>query len=173
MNYNYINLKNTGDLIKGVILRKLILHKDQTGTLVETMREDWPDVAGSGMSFKMQYISQTPPGIARDEDKWHVHKFQSDRFICISGKIVTAVYDPRKNSTTQGMLNLFEMSPALDDEMYMLVIPQETYHGFIAISKVAAMLANFPTQLYNPNDEGRIDNNGELSWKKVREDFGV
>lgn len=173
MNYNYINLKNKENLIDGVIMRKLILHNDPTGSLVETLREDWQDVIGADMPFKMQYISQTPPGIARDEDKWHVHKFQKDRFVCLFGKIATAIYDPREGSPTKGKLNLFTMSPEIDDEMYMLVIPEQTHHGFISLGKTPAILANFPTQLYNPEDEGRIGHTDELDWKKVREDFGV
>lgn len=173
MNYNYINLTNQQNLIDGVILRKLILHQDPTGSLVETLREDWADVIGADMPFKMQYISKTPPGIARDEDKWHVHKFQKDRFLCVSGRLVTAVYDPRENSPTKGKLNLFSMGPDNDEEMFMVVIPQNTYHGFVSIGKTPAILANFPTQLYNPEDEGRIDHNGELDWDKVRKDFSV
>lgn len=173
MNYSYITLNNTNGLIDGVILRKLTVHKDTTGMLVETLRENWDDVLNTTMPFKMQYISQTPPGIARDEDQWHVHKNQKDRFVCISGRIVTAVYDPRKNLKSCGRLNLFTMGPENEDEMYMVVIPEETYHGFIAISHKPALLANFPTQIYNPEDEGRVDNQDQFNWNKIREDFGI
>ncbi len=172
MNYSYFNLKSTEQLIEGVILRKLTLHKDPTGTLVETLREDWKDVLTSEMPFKMQYISQTPPSVARDENKWHVHRYQKDRFICVSGRIVTAVFDPREGSVTKSKLNLFTMGPENEDEMYMVIIPEETYHGFVVISKTPAMLANFPTKLYNPHDEGRVNHDNELNWNKVREDFG-
>lgn len=173
MNYSYINLDNQQDLIDGVILRKLTVHSDPTGSLVETLRDEWTDVVGADKPFKMQYVSQTPVGIARDEDKWHVHKSQKDRFICLYGKIVTAIYDPREQSKTSGKLNLFSMDPSVENEMYMVVIPEETYHGFISIGKTPAILANFPTQIYNPQDEGRVDHKGELDWNKVREDFGI
>lgn len=170
MNYNYLNLNNQKDLIEGVILRKLILHKDESGSLVETLRLDWHDVYGDG--FVMQYLSVTPAGLARDEDKWHVHKNQKDRFICVSGRLITAIYDPRDNSPTHQKLNLFVMGPQKEEEMYIVVIPQETYHGFIVISKEPGYLLNFPTQLYDPQDEGRIENK-EFIWQKVREDFNV
>ncbi len=171
MNYKYIDLKNNSDLVEGVVMRKLALHKDETGNLVETLREDWNDVYKN--DFKMQYISTTPSTIARDENKWHAHKFQKDRFICISGRIVTAVFDPREGSNTKGKLNLFVMGPQKEDEMYMVIIPEHTYHGFMVISKASGLLLNFPTQLYNPQDEGRIDHNKELSWQKVRADFDL
>lgn len=171
MNYQYIDLNNQQDLIDGVVLRKLIVHKDASGSLVETLRSDWPDVYNlKDLNFAMQYMSTTPPGVARDEDKWHVHKNQKDRFICVSGRIVTAIFDPRENSKTRGKLNLFVMSPEKEEEMYMVVIPEETYHSFMVISKVPGYLLNFPTQLYNQNDEGRVPKK-ELSWQKVREDF--
>lgn len=171
MNYEYINLKNDMNLIKGVVIKKLTIHKDASGSLVETLREDWDDVYHN--DFKMQYMSTTPSSVARDEDTWHVHKFQKDRFICLSGRIVTAVYDPRDNSSTKGKLNLFTIGPENDDEMFMIVIPENTYHGFIVVSAEPGHLINFPTQLYNPQDEGRIDHQNELNWKKVREDFGL
>ena len=172
-NYKYLNLNNLDNLIEGVIVHKLTVYKDESGSLVETLRHDWDDVYNtSDLSFAMQYMSKTPSGLARDEDKWHVHKFQKDRFICASGRIVTAIFDPRVTSNTKDNLNLFVMSPEKEEEMYMVVIPENTYHGFMVISKEPGYLLNFPTQLYNPEDEGRVENK-QFSWQKVREDFAL
>ena len=170
MNYQYLTFSNQKDLIEGIILRRLVIHEDPTGTLVETLRTDWQDVFGQQMPFSMQYLSVTPSGIARDEDKWHVHKYQEDRFICIKGRIVVAVYDPREKSKTKNNLNLFLMGPEKDEEMFMIIIPRETYHGFMVASKESGYLLNFPTKLYNPEDEGRVTN-VHLKWQKVRENF--
>ena len=173
MNHQYITLNNQKDLIDGVILRKLTIHKDPTGSLVETLRSDWQDVFNTkDLPFSMQYLSVTPSGIIRDEDKWHAHKFQKDRFICISGRIMTAIYDPRENSKTKDQLNLFLMGPAKDEEMFMVVIQEYTYHGFMVVSKEAGYLLNFPTKLYNLEDEGRVENS-HLNWQKVKNDFGI
>lgn len=171
MNFKYINLSNQSNLVEGVILRKLIVHKDKTGSLVETLRSDWNDVFSEGdLPFAMQYMSITPGGAIRDKDKWHVHKFQKDRFICSSGRLVTAIYDPRKDSSTFGKLNLFLMGPENEKEMYLLVIPEQTFHGFMIVSKEPGYLLNFPTKLYNLDDEGRTANK-ELDWEKVAADF--
>ena len=171
MNYQYLNLASQQDLVHGVVIRKLVLHKDESGSLVETLRDDWDDVFNKNdKRFAMQYMSTTPPGIARDEDRWHVHQFQKDRFICVSGRIVTAVYDSRKTSKTYQKLNLFVMGPDREEEMYMVVIPEKTYHGFMVISQTPGILLNFPTRLYNPKDEGRVKNE-IFSWQKVRDDF--
>lgn len=174
MKYTYKNLNNLEEVIEGVVVRELKIFKDATGILFETLRTDWNDVYGDiNAPFAMQYMSQTPPGLARDEDEWHVHQKQKDRFICTSGKIVTAIYDPREGSKTKGMLNLFEMSPEKEEEMYMIVIPEKTYHGFMVVSPITGLLLNFPTQLYTGEDEGRVKHAGEFSWQDVRNDFGI
>ena len=173
MNYQYITLPNQQGLIEDVILRKLIIHKDESGTLVETLRRDWQDVFDGGkLDFSMQYLSITPSGFIRDEDKWHVHKKQKDRFVCVSGKIVTALYDPRKGSKTKGLTNLFLMGPEKQEEMFMVVIPEDVYHGFMVVSKEPGYLLNFPTQLYTGEDEGRVKNS-QLDWRQVANDFGL
>lgn len=171
MNYTYLTLSNQNDLIDGVILRQLVLHKDPTGILVETLRTDWLDVLNKDLPFAMQYLSQTPPGMARDENKWHVHKNQEDRFVCVSGRIVTALYDKR-DTKTKDQLNLFVIGPQIEEEMYLVVIPKDVYHGFMVISQSPGILLNFPTQLYNPQDEGRVENT-QFKWQSVREDFNL
>lgn len=173
MNYQYLNLNNQKDLIEGTIIRKLLEHSDPTGSLTETMRTDWPNVFDDkNLPFAMQYLSITPPKIARDEHEWHVHKNQVDRFICVRGRIATALFDPRPGSKTRSQLNLFLMGPGKEEEMYLIVIPKEVYHGFMVVSLDPGYLLNFPTQLYNPKDEGRIAH-VDFSWQKVREDLGI
>jgi dTDP-4-dehydrorhamnose 3,5-epimerase len=174
MKHSYLNLNNLEDVIEGVVVHKLKVFKDQSGSLFETLRTDWDDVyKGIDAPFAMQYMSKTPSGLARDEDEWHVHQKQKDRFICASGSIIAAVYDPREGSKTKGKLNLFVMSPEKEEEMYMVVIPERTLHGFMVVSKEQGMLLNFPTQLYSGEDEGRVKHAGEFNWQDVRDDFGI
>lgn len=174
MKHSYLNLNNLEDVIEGVVVRKLKVFKDESGILFETLRVDWNDVYGDiNAPFAMQYMSKTPAGLARDEDQWHVHKHQKDRFICASGRIVTAVFDPREDSATKGRLNLFTQSPDKEEEMYMVVIPEDTLHGFMVISSGIGELLNFPTQMYTGEDEGRVKHSGEFNWQDVRNDFGI
>lgn len=176
---DFITLQNKDSLplIKDIIIRPLKINKDESGVLVETLRKDWEDVYGEGREFSMQYYSKTPSGIARDEAVWHYHPtIQDDRFLVISGAIVTAVADYRKESETYGLLNLFYMKG--DESPYLLLIPRQTLHGFMVVSSEDAILLNFPTGLYNPSEEGRIPyeeaniklSDGSLfSWDFVRE----
>lgn len=175
---DFITLENlnSSKLINGILLHPLKINKDASGILVETLRADWQGIYGPEREFKMQYYSITPSGVARDENVWHYHQMQEDRFLVVSGAIVTVVADNRQDSPTNGLLNLFYMEAHADP--YILLIPKKTLHGFLVVSKIPAILLNFPTKLYNPEDENRMSYseakielpNGDLfSWKKVRE----
>jgi dTDP-4-dehydrorhamnose 3,5-epimerase len=180
---NFITLKNISKtkLIEDIVVRPLKVNRDESGILIETLRTDWKDVAGPGREFEMQYYSVTDSCVARDEDVWHYHPTgQEDRFIVTQGRIITAIADNREDSETKGLLNLFIMD-AIEDP-YLLLVPKKTLHGFMVVSEGPATLLNFPTRLYDPKEEGRIQyqeakvkiENGELfAWDKVRKRLGL
>ncbi len=166
-------------LIKDVVIHPYKVNEDASGVLVETMRKDWTDVYNQGREFFMQYYSETPSGMARDEDVWHYHPaIQDDRFSLVKGEIVVAIADSREDSSTKGLLNLFYINAR--ENPYMVLIPRKTLHGFMVVSKEPAILINFPTALYNPREEGRIPykdvniktTDGEIfNWNLVRKKF--
>ena len=173
----FITLENKDNitLIKDVLLYPLKVNRDESGILVETLRKDWKDIYGKNREFAMQYFSVTDPWIARDENLWHLHKDQEDRFLVAQGKIIVAVADNRKDSETRGVLNLFYMQSQINP--YILLIPKDTLHGFMVVSKTEGILLNFPTQLYNPSDEIRIHHKeakvafadgSDFAWEKIR-----
>lgn len=176
---DFITLKNKNKLVNDVTLYPLKINKDSSGVLVETLRSDWEGIYGPNREFAMQYYSITDSGVARDENVWHYHpRIQEDRFLVVQGSIVAAIVDNRKESNTYGMLNLFYMEA--DHNPYILLIPKKTLHGFLVVSKMPAILLNFPTNLYNPQEEGRIsfseaqiklDGRELFSWDKVRKEF--
>ena len=179
----FISLKNkdTSRIVKDVLLYPLKINKDESGVLVETLRRDWKDIYGKGREFAMQYFSVTDSDVARDENIWHYHPTaQEDRFLVAYGEIITAVADSREDSETFGLLNLFHMQA--DQDPYILLIPKKTLHGFMVVSKTPAVLLNFPTALYNTQEEGRVPYEeakiklpkGEMfSWDLVRKNFST
>jgi dTDP-4-dehydrorhamnose 3,5-epimerase len=177
---DFITLQNQNEkvLVKDVLLHPLKVNRDESGTLVETLRSDWKNIYGKDREFAMQYYSKTPSGLARDEGVWHYHPEQEDRFLVIVGEIVAAVADNRKGSETEGLLNLFYMEA--DESPYILLIPKQTLHGFMVISKDSAILLNFPTRIYKASEEKRIPHeeaNIKLPdgrpflWDLVRKEF--
>ena len=173
-----ITLKNKDNvkLIKDVIMHPYKVNKDPSGVLVETLRRDWGDIYNKGREFFMQYYSETPSDVARDEDVWHFHPtVQDDRFSVIKGAIVVAVADNRKDSETFGLLNLFYIDAR--ENPYIFLIPRRTLHRFLVVSKEPAILINFPTGLYNPKEEERVSykeadirlpNGTPFNWDLVR-----
>lgn len=170
--------KNSVNLIKDVLMHPLKVNRDESGILVETLRTDSKEIYGRNREFAMQYFSVTDSGIARDEAVWHYHPHQEDRFLVAQGEIMVAVADNRKGSKTFGVLNLFHMEADMDP--YLLLIPKEILHGFLVVSRSPAVLLNFPTGLYNLQEEGRIPydqaqvrmpDNTLFSWDLVRREF--
>ena len=143
--------------IAGVTVRALRVNRDPRGTLTELLRADWPDVYNDALPFAQVYTSTTAPGVARDEDRWHVHRHQTDRFYCVAGRIVVAIADARPSSPTRGEIMLVELAAGADHPAPLLVtIPPGTLHGFVVTSATPATLLNFPNRLYDPSDEGRL-----------------
>lgn len=177
----YINLENNKGLIEDVILFPLKVNRDKRGILVETLKINWSEIYNDKRPFTQNYFSTTKPGVARDNDKWHVHKNQEDRFIVISGNIVVAMFDPRKDKKSYLTLNLFLMGEINGDNgQYLLLIPKNVMHGFVVIGKNPATLLNYPTQLFNPEDEGRVlhkdsgakfPDGTNFSWDTIRKNF--
>ena len=172
--------KDSVNLVKDVLMHPLIVNRDESGILVETLRTDWKGIYGKNREFAMQYFSVTKSGIARDEAVWHYHPQQEDRFLIAQGEIIAAVADNRQNSKTFGLLNLFHMKA--DTDPYMLLIPKGTLHGFLVVSNISGVLLNFPTRLYNPSEEQRLpydraqikESDGSLfSWDQVRKEFSL
>jgi dTDP-4-dehydrorhamnose 3,5-epimerase len=167
--------------IMDVMMHPYKVNSDTSGVLVETLRKDWDDVFDNDRKFYMQYYSETPSNVARDEDVWHYHPtVQDDRFSVIKGAIVVAIADNRYDSPTRGVLNLYYINAK--ENPYLLLVPRQTLHGFMVVSKEPAILINFPTGLYNPKEEGRIPyskaqvktDTGELfNWNLVRKDFAL
>lgn len=170
--------KDSSSLVKDILMYPLKVNRDESGILVETLRTDSKEIYGKNREFAMQYFSVTESGIARDEEVWHSHPQQEDRFLVAQGEIMVAVADNRRDSKTFGVLNLFHMKA--DTDPYILLIPKGTLHGFLVVSNTPAVLLNFPTFLYNPSEEQRIsheeagikNSEGSLfSWNQVRKEF--
>ncbi len=166
--------------IHDVVARPLRVNRDESGSLVEILRTDWTDIYDDRRRpFAQTYFSITPQGAARDEDVWHVHSHQEDRFSVAAGTIVLALWDGRAGSPTRGALDLLTLGEAMpDDEQHCVLIPHRVHHGFLVVSQTPAILHNSPTQLYNPADEGRepfsdvgatFEDDSAFSWQVVRE----
>lgn len=102
-------------MIKGVILKKLIVHRDERGALFEILRRDWPIFK----KFGQAYITVCKPGWVKG---WHYHKIQTDNFCVVKGKAKIVLLSPDKRKFQE-----FELSA---EEPSLLKIPPLVIHGF-------------------------------------------
>jgi len=135
-------------LIQGIEIRKLEKHADERGFLCEIARKDW-DIYED---FAMAYFSTTYPGVVR---AWHRHPKtkQQDHMCFLQGAAKVVVYDDREHSPTRGLVNEFVVG---EDNLTLIKIPGECWHGFKALGIRPTILVNLPDKLYDyqvPDEE--------------------
>jgi|SRR3989338_1338585 len=152
-------------MIKGVVIKKLAIHKDKRGLLMEFLRNDEPIFK----KFGQVYMTLVKKGMVK---AWHFHKKQDDHFICVEGKALVGLFDMRKKSPTynQGQ-KIIISAPDLLGEHVLIKIPKGVAHGFCAYQYKHTKIINIPTKHYdyeNP-DEYRFswnDPNIKFRWPK-------
>lgn len=130
-------------LIHGVKTKKLSVHCDERGRLMEMLRADDPDM---DVRFGQVYLTTAYPGVVK---AWHYHHKQTDHFVCTRGMMKVVLYDDREGSPTKGVINEFfigEHNPTIVE------IPHLVYHGFKCISDYEATVINITTECYNYKD---------------------
>jgi len=136
-------------LIDGVKTKKLAVHADERGRLMEMLRADDELYA----KFGQVYLTSAYPGAVK---AWHYHEKQVDHFTCVHGMMKVVLYDDRKDSKTKGLVNEFFLGV---HNPILLRIPAGVYHGFKCVSEHEALIVNVPTEMYHYDkpDEFRLD----------------
>jgi len=151
-------------MIHGVKTKKLSVHCDERGRLMEMLRSDDPDL---DVRFGQVYMTTAYPGVVK---AWHYHQKQTDHFICTRGMMKVVLYDDREGSPTKGEVNVFcigEYNPLLVE------IPPLVYHGFKCISDYEATVVNVTTECYdykNPDEFRLPPHGGPIPYDWARQD---
>src|SRR4030065_2549140 len=152
-------------LIQGIEIRKLDKHADERGFLCELLRKDWNILE----EFTMAYFPTTYPDVVR---AWHRHSKtkQIDNMCIIQGNAKIVVYDDRPNSPTKGTINEFIIG---EDNLALIKIPGECWHGSKALGTKHAILINFPNDIIhheNPDEETLPPDTTKIphDWKRPR-----
>lgn len=134
-------------LINGVMIKKLIRHKDERGFFEELIRVN-DDFFKEG--FGQLSHSFMHQGVIK---AWHIHKTQIDWWYVARGTLKVALYDKRENSPTYKMLN--EIILGEEGENVVLKIPAGVAHGCFVKSPTSELFY-VTSKTYNPEEEGRI-----------------
>lgn len=127
-------------LPEGMVLRDLVTHVDDRGTVCELYDLRWavnPDPVVFGYLFTIR------PGAAKG---WGIHRQHEDRYAFLSGELELAFFDAREDSATAGQEARLFLS-ALDRKL--LVIPRGVWHAERNVGQVDVQVVNFPTIPYD------------------------
>lgn len=150
-------------LIAGVEVRRLAALPDERGVLTEILRSDDPECPG----FGQVYMTTTYPGAVK---AWHSHAHQTDMICCVSGEIKLALYDARKDSDTEGIVNEIFLG---DANRLLVKLPSGIQHGWKCIGDRAAIIINVPDRAYQYDspDELRVDpHDNDIPYDWARKD---
>jgi dTDP-4-dehydrorhamnose 3,5-epimerase len=136
-------------MINGVKTKRLTIHPDQRGRLMEILRRDDEMFA----QFGQVYITTAYPGVVK---AWHYHKLQTDNLCTLVGTVQIALYDAREGSPTRGEIAVFHTGV---HNPILVQVPPLVYHGFKNVGLEEAVILNVPTEpyRYDQPDEYRVD----------------
>jgi|TARA_B100001063_G_C16553116_1_gene447077 dTDP-4-dehydrorhamnose 3,5-epimerase len=96
---------------------------------------------------------------------WHLHKQMTLNYVAVSGSIKLVLYDDRKNSKTNGILEEINLS---DDKHLLVSIPPMIWNGFCSNNSEPAILANCSDIPHDKEEIIRIPYNDKripYEWK--------
>jgi dTDP-4-dehydrorhamnose 3,5-epimerase len=132
--------------IEGVEVKKLLLHTDARGSLMELLRSD----DNIFEKFGQVYMTTCKPGVAK---AWHYHEKQSEYFSCVKGTLKLVLYDIRENSETKGELQEFMISLS---SPLLVKIPPYVYHGFECATDEEVIALCIKTEPHNPENPDKV-----------------
>jgi dTDP-4-dehydrorhamnose 3,5-epimerase len=134
-------------VIDGVVVKSLVTYPDERGYFREIIRvtDDFFNEGFGQWSHSLMYT-----GVAK---AWHIHKIQVDWWYVAAGVLKVALHDCRPDSPTYR--ETMEILMGDNQPAQALRVPPGVAHGCKCLSG-PAHLFYITSQLYDPNDEGRI-----------------
>ncbi len=126
-----MNVVETG--IPGAVVLEPVVHRDERGFFVETLRREWLDDLGVTHDWVQDNHSRSTRGVLRGLH-FQTHPGQAKLVRCARGAILDVVVDLRRGSPVYGQWRAVE----LDDVAHRaILIPVGLAHGFVVLSEVA------------------------------------
>jgi len=150
-------MKDLNEQIIGVEIKSLVSHPDDRGFFREIIRNNDP-------FFNNGFAQWSHSKMAKNTVKaWHFHHRQTDWWYLPIGLIDTVLIDNREESPTFGnkiVIPLGETSFSDQAQTAVVKIPPGVLHGCKVMSP-EAHLFYITSQVYDPQDEGRLPYNSE------------
>lgn len=126
-------------MIKGVLIKKVIKHKDKSGFFAELVKfgeKTFHEILQTS-------YSETKPGVIK---AWHVHDY-SEIWCIVKGHAKVVLYDLRPDSPT---FRKTQVVYAGEDNMKVIAIPGNVAHGYKNIGDKDMGIIYHSSQAYNP-----------------------
>jgi dTDP-4-dehydrorhamnose 3,5-epimerase len=129
-------------MIRDVHVKRLVVHNDDRGTLMEVLRAD---------DAFFEPIAQTTytvayPGVIK---AFHWHKRQKDVWFFATGMAQVVLFDMRAGSPTYRRTEVFYMG---ERNPLVVSIPERVAHGYRVLGGEPAGLFYHTTAIYDPKD---------------------
>jgi len=128
--------------IEGVVVRDLVVHRDERGSFVETYRREW--VPGGREMLQGNRADRQAGSVVG----LHFHRQQADWWYVVAGTARVVLHDLRVGSPTEGATMSFDLPADAPAGVY---IPSGVAHGFAALTDVT--LTYLVDGYYDPADE--------------------
>ena len=135
-------------MIHGVGLKRLTVHADDRGYLMEVLKHNDPFFE----PIKQTTFTVAHPGVIK---AFHWHRRQKDMWFFTAGMAQVVLYDLREDSPTRGQTQVIVMG---EHAPVLLCIPEHVAHGYRVLGQQPAALLYHTTDAYDPAhpDEERI-----------------
>jgi dTDP-4-dehydrorhamnose 3,5-epimerase len=132
--------RSTSSLPEGVVLRDLVTHLDERGTVCELLDPRWkwhPDPLVFAYTFSIR------SGMIKG---WGMHKTHDDRYSLLSGELLLVLFDDRAGSGTRGQVFRIVLSAF---HRQLINIPAGVWHANQNVGSDDVIVVNFPTAPYD------------------------
>lgn len=124
----------------GMILRDLVTHTDDRGTVCELYDPRW-GVSPDALVFAYQFTIR--PGQAKG---WGIHREHEHRYAFLDGELELVFFDAREDSSTAGQESRLVLSGL---HRRLITIPRGVWHAERNIGERDVRVVNFPTIMYD------------------------
>jgi dTDP-4-dehydrorhamnose 3,5-epimerase len=134
---------------------------DDRGTFVKTFHRDTFAKWGLATNFAEQFYSTSKQGVLRGLHFQMPPCDHAKLVTCVSGKVLDAALDLRKDSPTYGKHALIELDSGKGNMIY---IPSGMAHGFYTVTGPATLLYNTTTVHSPAHDSGIRWDSAGIAW---------
>lgn len=124
----------------GVVVRDLITHIDDRGSVCELFDPRWD---GVDEPAAYTYLCTVRPGVVKG---WAVHERKIDHYAVLFGEAELVLWDGRPDSPTQGLVTQLFLSEL---RRQLVRIPPGVWHALCGLGDRDAVIVNHPSTLYD------------------------